>query len=46
MVTYQDSELNNYYDLFDATSIIPNATYSAIESLRTEYLDMLTWEDA
>ena len=46
MVTYQDSELNNYYDLFDATSVIPNATYSAIESLRIEYLDMLTWEDA
>lgn len=46
MVTYQDSELNNYYDLFDATSVIPNATYSAIEGLRIEYLDMLTWEDA
>lgn len=39
------NDLTTHYDLFKSSTVIPNATNAAIEKLRDEYIDILTWKE-
>lgn len=42
-ILYTDTQLNQYYDLYTATKVIPNATYAAIK--KAQEMSGLVWEE-
>ena len=44
-IIYTESQTTKY-DLYTASSVVPNTTYAIAKSLREEYMDMLTWEES
>ena len=44
-IIYTESQTTKY-NLYTASSVVPNTTYAIAKSLREEYMDMLTWEES
>ena len=44
-IIYTESQTTKY-DLYTASSVVPDTTYAIAKSLREEYMDMLTWEES
>lgn len=45
IVYYNDISLTTKYDLITSSKTIPNTTNAAIEKLRDEYINILTWKE-
>ena len=44
-IIYTESQTTKY-DLYTASSVVPDTTYAIAKSLREEYMDMFTWEES
>ena len=44
-IIYTESQTTKY-DLYTASSVVPDTTYAIAKSLREEYMNMFTWEES